>query len=279
MTESDIELIVGCVQMQSRLNPDDNLTACIRAAHEASRRGVQLLVFPETASSRSDDPEVTPHAEDIGEGFVPALASALADLDMTIIVGVTEGRGEERPYNTLVAMRRGRIVAVYRKLHLYDAAGMRESDLVTPGEGPVATFDVDGFRVGLMTCYDVRFPELARLLSEQGADILAIPASWVHGPLKEEHWRTLCAARAIENTVYVLGAAQTGGTRIGRSAVIAPDGVAEAAAGYAEELIVARVSARRLSQARARFPMLQQTRFAIDAVPRPAPASVSGAGR
>jgi predicted amidohydrolase len=265
--------------MQSGLDPADNLTRCIRVAREASGRGVQLLIFPESASSRSDDPEISPRAEDIGEGFVPALVTGLADLDMTVVVGVTEERGESRPYNTLVAVRHGRIIAMYRKLHLYDAAGMRESDVVTPGEGPVATFDVDGFRVGLMTCYDVRFPELSRLLSEQGADILAIPASWVQGPLKEEHWRTLCAARAIENTVYVLGAAQTGGTRIGRSAVIAPDGVAEAAAGYAEELIVARVSARRLSQARARFPMLQQTRFAIDAVPRPAPASVLSEGR
>ena len=279
MTDDEDELIVGCVQMQSRLDPAENLSACIRAANDASRRGVQLLVFPETASSRSDDPEVKPHAEKIGSGFVPALARGLANLDMTVIVGVTEDRGEQRPYNTLVAMRRGRIVSVYRKLHLYDAAGMRESDVVTPGEGPVTTIDVDGFRVGLMTCYDVRFPELARLLSEQGADILAIPASWVQGPLKEEHWRTLCAARAIENTVYVLGAAQTGGTRIGRSAVIAPDGVAEAAAGYAEELIVARVSGRRLSHARARFPMLQQTRFAIDAVPRPAAARGAGEGR
>lgn len=274
MTGAAVDLVVGCVQMQSGLEPGANLSRCLAFAREAESRGVQLLIFPESATSRSDDPATSPRAEGVDGPFVARLREELADSDMTVIIGMTEERADGLPFNTLVAMRSGAVVATYRKLHLYDAAGMRESDSMSPGNGPVEVFEVNGFRVGMMTCYDVRFPELARLLAEQGADVLAVPTSWVSGPLKEDHWRTLCAARAIENALYVVGAAQTGGTRIGRSLVVAPDGVAEATAGYEETLLVGRLSAERLAGVRRRFPMLHQTRFVVDATPRPARSRV-----
>lgn len=264
------DLILGCVQMHSELQLAANLARCIGYLDEAEARGVQLLVFPESASSRSDDPTVPPLAEDIDGEFISKLRAHLAGRDMTVIIGVTERRAGGSPYNTLVALRDGEIVGRYRKLHLYDAAGVRESESTSPGDGPVEVVEVNGFRVGMMTCYDVRFPELARLLAEKGADVLALPASWVSGPLKEEHWRTLCAARAIENTVYIVGAGQTGGNRIGRSLVAAPDGVIEVAAGYDEDLLVTRVSDERLKRVRSRFPMLGQRRFTIDTSPKPA---------
>ena len=90
---------------------------------------------------------------------------------------------------------------------------MRESDNVTAGRRPTRLFDVNGFTVGLMTCYDVRFPEMARLLAVRGADVLVLPAAWVKGPLKEHHWRTLVTARALENTVYVVASGECGPTQ------------------------------------------------------------------
>lgn len=270
MSERSSQLVVGCVQMHSVLDSQVNLVRCLEIADEARRRGVQLLIFPESTTSRSDDPSVSPHAEAVDGDFMTSFRDQLADVDMTVIIGMTEQRENDRPYNTLVAFRRGKIVEKYRKFHLYDAAGSRESDDISPGDGPVHVFDVGGFRVGMMTCYDIRFPELARLLAERGADLLAVPTSWVSGPLKEEHWKILCAARAIENTVYVVGAGQTGGNRIGRSAVVSPEGIAQASAGLEQTLLVSTVSATRLQEVRSRFPMLAQKRFTIDSEARPA---------
>jgi len=264
-------LLIECVQPASVLSATDNLVSTIELAHEAAARGVQLLIFPESASSRSDDMAVPPQGQALDGPFMSALIDALADSTMAVICGFTESTDDGRPHNTLVAFRSGEILAVYRKIHLYDAAGVKESDSITPGDGPVVTFDVDGFRVGMMTCYDVRFPELARLLAEQGADILAVPTSWVRGPLKEEQWLTLCAARAIENTCYVVGAAQTGGLRIGRSIVVAPDGVVEAALGTEEDVLVSRLTRQRIDRVRRAFPMLAQRRFTISATPLPFP--------
>lgn len=264
------QLTVGCVQMHSGLDPVENLPRMLAHIADAGRRGVRLLVFPEASTSRSDDPAVPARSESLDEGSVPALAAASAEHDVTVVVGVMETGPQGRPFNTLVALQAGRVVAVYRKLHLYDAAGTRESDSVTPGDGPLTTFDVDGFRIAMMTCYDIRFPELARLLADRGADLIAVPTSWMRGPLKEMHWLTFCRARAIENTVYIAGACQTGGDRIGHTTVVAPDGVAEASAGIDEELVIARVTADRLDRVRGAFPMLAQRRFSIDSTPRAA---------
>ncbi|PSL37603.1 putative amidohydrolase [Labedella gwakjiensis] len=271
-------LVVACVQPTSALSSADNLADCLRIARDADSRGVRLLVFPESASSRSDDVSVATEAQALDGPFLSGLIAGLADLDMTVVCGVTEATVTEadqegRPYNTLVAFRSGAVIAVYRKMHLYDAAGMRESDTFSPGDGPVSTFDVDGFRVGMMTCYDIRFPELARLLAVDGADVIAVPTSWVRGPLKEEQWLTLCAARAIENTVYLLGAAQTGGLRIGRSVVVAPDGVVQSALGSEEDVLVSSLSRSRLDDVRRAFPLLAQRRFTVSTTARERTAS------
>lgn len=261
-------LVVACVQPTSVLSSADNLADCLRIARDADSRGVRLLVFPESTSSRSDDVAVETEAQPLDGPFLSGLIAGLADLDMTVVCGVTESTDDGRPFNTLVAFRQGEVVAVYRKMHLYDAAGMRESDTISSGDGPVTTFDVDGFRVGMMTCYDIRFPELARLLAVDGADVVAVPTSWVRGPLKEEQWLTLCAARAIENTVYLVGAAQTGGLRIGRSVVVAPDGVVQAALGSEEDVLVSRLSRSRLDDVRRAFPLLAQRRFTVSETAR-----------
>ena len=127
-----------------------------------------------------------------------------------------------RPYNTLLV--RGAADAAYRKIHLYDSFGYRESDALSPGDLTPVLVDVAGFRVGLMTCYDLRFPELARLLVDRGAEVLVVPSAWVAGPRKVEHWRTLVRARAIENTVFVVAAAQPGPRYSGHSMVVDPLG-------------------------------------------------------
>ena len=125
-----------------------------------------------------------------------------------MVAGVFEPAPGGRVYNTAVAFdAEGRLAAAYRKIHLFDALGQRESDQVAPGDEPVVT-ELGGLRVGILTCYDIRFPELARALVARGADLIVVPAGWAAGLFKEEHWVTLVRARAIENTVWVAAADQ-----------------------------------------------------------------------
>ncbi|WIB36991.1 nitrilase-related carbon-nitrogen hydrolase [Curtobacterium sp. MCJR17_043] len=106
----------------------------------------------------------------------------------------------------------GSVLETYRKVHLYDAFGSRESDRIEAGDpAQLPVVEVDGVRVGLETCYDLRFPEVTRRLAATdtgAADVVVLPAEWVRGPGKEHHWRTLLTARAVENTVWVLGVGQ-----------------------------------------------------------------------
>jgi len=113
-----------------------------------------------------------------------------------------------------------------------------------------------------MTCYDLRFPELARRLVLDGADVLALPAAWVKGPLKEMHWQTLVTARALENTCYVVATGECGERNIGQSMVVDPLGVAIVRAAEAPTLLVADLDPARIAHARQVLPVLANRRFA-----------------
>ena len=101
------------------------------------------------------------------------------------------------------------------------------------GAAPVPIIELDGLRIGLATCYDLRFPELFRALSARGVDVLALASAWASGSGKEDHWITLLRARAIENTSYVVAADQMGSGCIGRSAAFDPFGLPLLDLGYA----------------------------------------------
>ena len=164
-----------------------------------------------------------------------------------------------RPANTLVV--RGGGTAAYRKIHLYDSFGYRESDRLTGGPPEPVVVDVAGWKVGLMTCYDLRFPELARSLVDLGAEVLVVPSAWLPGERKVEHWRTLLAARAIENTCFVIGAGQPEPRYVGHSAVFGPLGETLAAAGGAEESLEATLERADLLAARRTNPSLANRRL------------------
>src|SRR5699024_4931583 len=128
-------------------------------------------------------------------------------------------------------------------VHLYDAFGYKESSHVLaadPSEPQIMS--VGDLTVGMQTCYDLRFPEVSRTLINAGADVLALPAEWVPGPLKEYHWNTLIRARAIENTVYVLASDQNAPTGVGNSAIIDPMGIALSSIGDGQGHAIADIS-------------------------------------
>src|SRR6266545_4680877 len=167
-------------------------------------------------------------------------------------------------HNTVIAVGPdGDLLGAYRKLHLFDAFGYRESSTIRPGDGQTLLFQHAGFRFGVLTCYDLRFPELARELIDQGAGVLVVPAAWVQGPLKEDHWVTLARSRAIENTSYLIGSGQVGNVYCGRSLVIDPLGVVVAALGDLPGVAVAEIDPERIAEVRARVPSLQHRRFSV----------------
>src|SRR5690606_32406006 len=125
------------------------------------------------------------------------------------------------------------------------------------------TFTVDGLRVALQTCYDLRFPEVSRRLVDAGADIIAVPSEWVRGPLKEHHWRTLVTARALENTVFVAAADHPAPVGAGNSMIVDPMGVELATVGENSDVGVAFASRERLDAVRSVNPALSLRRFEV----------------
>ncbi|WP_144802368.1 carbon-nitrogen hydrolase family protein [Curtobacterium sp. BH-2-1-1] len=266
-------LTIAAAQFAPVDDPTANLETVRRAAVNAARRGADLLVTPEYTSyfTADIDDRFVAAAEPLDGPFVTGLTNVARETGIAIVAGVAEVGEGERFRNTLVAvLPDGSIGATYRKVHLYDAFGSRESDRIEPGatdQLPVVT--VQGVRVGLETCYDLRFPEVTRRLAaaEGGAaDVVLVPAEWVRGPGKEHHWRTLLTARAIENTVWVVGVGQTPPVGIGSSVVLDPSGVAVAAAGATPGLLVATVDTAVTDAVRTVNPSLGLRRY--DVVPR-----------
>jgi predicted amidohydrolase len=230
---------VFVVQRSSSLEPADNRAALDVVTEICSGRPpVHLVVFPEVFARDFGKPgsDVGSYAEPLDGPFVTRLGELAAAHDVTLVAGMFEVSDDPtRPFNTLVVVDPTGLRATYRKIHLYDSFGYRESDRLSAGDLVPVVVDVRGWNVGLMTCYDLRFPELARALVDGGADLLVVPAAWVAGERKVDHWRTLLRARAIENTAYVAAAAQPGPRYCGHSMIVGPDGDVLAEAGQDED--------------------------------------------
>jgi len=263
--------------------PEVNSGRVRDALAEAADRGAGLAVFPEATQVRFGS-DLRAAAEPVDGGpFCSGLAAAAKQTGVALVAGVFEPAPGGRVYNTAVAYDgAGELVASYRKLHLFDAFGHRESDQVAPGAAPVMC-TLAGVRAGLAICYDVRFGELSRALAAAGAELLVLPAAWAAGLFKEEHWVTLVRARAIENTVWVAAVGQVpdpderptrAATGIGRSMLVDPLGVVRADLGPAPGVAVAEVDTDLLGAVRATLPSLANHR---DDVFGPPPA-VRGAG-
>jgi predicted amidohydrolase len=221
-----------------------------------------LVVLPEAFARDFGEAgsDVSGYAEGLAGPFATELARVAAERGTTVVAGMFEtGPSPERPYNTLVV--RGAAEAAYRKIHLYDSFGYRESDRLSAGEPTPVVVEVAGLAVGLMTCYDLRFPELARALVDRGAQLLVVPAAWVAGERKVDHWRTLVRARAIENTVFVAAAGQPGPRYSGHSMLVDPLGDVLAEAGDETTTLRVTLDPGLLDRARRTNPSLANRRL------------------
>jgi predicted amidohydrolase len=259
---------VAAVQFTSSSDKADNLDRLRGLIKEAAGEGVQLVITPEASMHGFGTPAdpLAPVAESLDGPFVTGLAESAREHGVTIVAGMFESVPDDpaHAYNTVVALGAdGALLGRYRKLHLFDALGWMESERLARSPVEPLAVAVGEFTVGVITCYDLRFPELARVLVDAGADVLVVPAAWVAGPHKVDQWRALLTARAIENTVYVAAAGQGPPEYSGNSAVIDPFGVVLAELNGTEGVVVADVTVERLNEVRQRMPSLQHRRFRV----------------
>jgi predicted amidohydrolase len=262
---------LACVQLTSRDDKAHNLEQAERLVGRAAHTGADVVVLPEKWNAIGDVETLHEAAEPLEGGeSIEAMSGWARTHGVTLVGGsITERRqGREKLSNTcLVFDPDGSLTAVYRKIHMFDVdvGGQvyRESEAEEGGEEPVLAH-ADGWTVGLTICYDVRFPELYRVLALEGADLFTVPSHFtLH--TGRDHWEVLLRARAIENHCYVAAAAQVGETRPrkpshGRSLVVDPWGIVLAQAPDEPGVISAELERSRLEEVRRSLPSLASRR-------------------
>jgi predicted amidohydrolase len=259
---------VTLCQISASTQPSVNLSRVQSSLTSASQQGSELAVFPEGTQVRFSA-DLRAVAEPLDGPFCTGLSEAAKSSGIALVAGVFEPAPDQRVYNTTVAFDAdGNLAAAYRKIHLFDALGHRESDSVAPGSELIIT-ELAGIKVGFLTCYDIRFPELARALAVRGAELIVIPSAWACGLFKEEHWVTLVRARAIENTIWVAAAGQvpdpdepatSAPTGVGRSMLVDPMGTVRLDLGSSPAIATGTVDTETTAQVRAALPCLQNRR-------------------
>lgn len=242
-------------------DPQKNLSFIESEVDAAVADGIRLLVLPEGLIARSpnDDSFAVRSAQPLDGPFVHRLCEL--SRRGVAIAGTFHIAHEGKILNMALVCERGEVIHRYDKLHLYDAFNSRESDHVTPGNNPPELFTIDGVDIGIITCYDVRFPEITRDLALKGASVVLVPAAWVKGPFKEDHWRSMLVARALENTVYVVGCGEASSRNIGMSVAIDPLGVILARAVDCVDRIDVEVDVPRLMHVRTTLPVLDNMKY------------------
>jgi deaminated glutathione amidase len=269
MTDSD-RLAVALVQLDADSDVAANVALAADLAEEAALGGARLVALPEYLQFRGSDDGYRASARPIPGPWTEPFATVARRRAAWILVGSLAETSADptRPYNTSVLIGpNGSIAATYRKIHLFDVTVEdgpvdRESDRVTPGDRAVVA-DVDGARLGLSICYDLRFPELYRALAVAGAEVLTVPANFTERTGRD-HWEVLLRARAIENGAYVLAPSQIGGPpgqpAFGRSMIVDPWGTVVAQAPDRVAIVRAELDLERVRSIRRQVPALANRR-------------------
>lgn len=257
------------VQMKSSVNKEQNLAYSLNLINEAVKNKAQLICFPEFQMAYSP-PEQKPEelhkiAEKIDGNFISTLSSSAKRNKINVIATLYEfidtNKQNHKVFDTAVIINElGKLESVYRKVHLYDALGFKESKKLIAGsiiERPTRT---SVGNIGLLICYDMRFPEISRILTVNGARILISPSAWVAGFMKQEHWEIMLKARAIENGVYVIAPNQLGNIYCGHSMVIDPFGTTLVDMGNREGMEIMDIDNSRINTIRRRLPLLKNRR-------------------
>jgi deaminated glutathione amidase len=270
-----MRLLVAAVQLNSADDKAANIAAAEAGISRAAQLGARLVVLPELWTYLGPAEANRKNADPI-PGPVSELLATLAQRYALVLHGgsileLPQGSPvDARPYNTaLLFGPDGRLLTTYRKLHLFDAAPdetaapYRESEAVARGDA-VVTVEVEGLKLGLATCYDLRFPELFRALALCGAEIFLLPAAFTL-ETGRDHWEPLIRARAIENGCYFVAAGQVGSfpprrMTYGRSMIVDPWGTILAQAPDEPTVVISEIDLDRIGDVRRRIPSLANRR-------------------
>lgn len=255
---------VAVAQVRSSTDKRDNLELALQYIEEAR---ADLIAFPEFLMAFSPNTQSARELYDIAESidgeFVKALIRASNRHKIGVVATIYEkSEIKDKVYDTALFIKDD-IISIYRKLHLYDALGFKESKKLVAGNRLADIVRLNEEAIGMMICYDLRFPELSRLLALNGANILIAPSAWVAGDKKVEHWQIMLRARAIENGCYIVAPDQTGNIYIGRSMVVNPYGEIILEMGEEEGLAVVELDLAYLNNIRERLPLISNRRSDI----------------
>lgn len=257
---------VAIAQLSSTKDKNLNLEKAKEYIQKAKEKGADIVVLPELYMVYTSDTlgtKPSDFAEPLDGPFVTGLSEAAKKSEVYVICGVFESTPEEenRAYNTTVTIDdSGKLINAYRKTHLYDAFSHKESDEIIPGSEPNPVVETKFGRLGIMVCYELRFPEISRSLALKEADYLVTPSGWVAGNMKEEHWETLLRARAIENTSHIIASNQVGNIFTGRSMILDPMGVIIGDAGEEETILIREICDKRTENVRKKLPSVKDRR-------------------
>lgn len=247
-------------QISSTTNKETNLEKAIKAIKEAKKEEADLILFPEMYMFYTSINGIVPKevAEPLNGEFVKRLSEAAKEHKIYVVCGVHElDNIANSVYNSVVTINKsGELISSYRKTHLCDSWNVNESDLFKAGKKPFEIIETEFGKIGILICYELRFPEISRYLTNENIDILLVPAAWYSGGYKEEHWIHLVKARAIENTIFVCAVNQAQEPFCGRSTIIDPMGVMLSSAGKEEQLISGKIDVEYIKKVREVNPCL-----------------------
>ncbi|HEU0105417.1 MAG TPA: carbon-nitrogen hydrolase family protein [Vicinamibacteria bacterium] len=265
-------VLAAAIQMNSTAEVERNLDTAERLVSAAAQRGAQLVGLPENFAFLRSEGQPVPEAQALDGAWVRRMSELSRRHRLTLLLGSLPERieGETRVYNTSVLLGPdGGTVATYRKIHLFDIdlpglEHLKESRAVRPGDALVVA-DTPAGRIGLSICYDVRFPEMYRRLSRDGARVLAVPSAFTDRTGKD-HWEILLRARAIENLAYVFAPAQVGPHGKGRASyghamIVDPWGTVLAQVPDGEGVAIAELDFDRQDRLRRELPALDHRRL------------------
>jgi len=257
---------IAIIQFKASTNKDLNLKKILSYIKSAAKKGADLCAFPEfmmfyTNSSQTSS-QLASLAETINGEFVKKIAKAAKD-NRIMVVGTfyEKSKKKNRVYDTAFLINKsGKILSKYRKIHLYDALGFRESNKLIPGSKITLPSKTKIGKIGMLICYDLRFPEMSRILATAGSEILVAPSAWVKGKMKEEHWLTINKTRALENGCYVIAPDQVGNIYCGRSVVVDPFGKILVDMKKRQGISIVDISIHKVDEIRKVLPLLKHRR-------------------
>jgi deaminated glutathione amidase len=257
---------IAIAQVQSSTDKKTNRDTALTLIEAAKNKHAQVIAFPEFLMAFSpasqSAAELSLVAEAFDGPFIATMRQAAQSAGIHVLAPIYETCAiKDRVYDSAVWIDAGgNIASVYRKLHLYDAFGFKESDKFYPGDAVAPLVKAANAQIGTMICYDLRFPEMARMLALQGANVLFAPSGWVQGDLKVEHWQTMIKARALENGCFVVAPNQVGNIYTGHSLAVDPLGRTLADLEENQGLAVIDLDLELVNEVRGKLPLLKNRR-------------------